>query len=176
MYLRIFGNDIYVLEIPWYLPFGDIVYLAIVGDFLSFCQIMKYHDFDGYHDFMSCHEITISRYHDIDDIVMMSWFWMSSIFHDVDVVDVMILEMMSILAILEISGILPFFAIFAIYLIFTFQNTHILSINHVCIRYPLFGPCFWGRQPRAILAILGGWGVIFGNSEIGLFLKLLTYG
>ena len=70
MYLRIFGNDNYVFEIPWYLPFGDMVYLAIVGDFISFWQIMKYHDFDRYHDFMSCHEITISRYHDIDDIVM----------------------------------------------------------------------------------------------------------
>ena len=84
MYLRIFGNGIYVLVIYWYLPFGDIVYLAIVGDFLSFWQIMKYHDFARYHDFMSCHEITISRYHDIDDIVMMSWFWRWSIFHDVE--------------------------------------------------------------------------------------------
>ena len=84
MYLRIFGNDNYVFEIPWYLPFGDMVYFAIVGDFISFWQIMRYHDFDRYHDFMSCHEITISRYHDIDDIVMMSWFWMSSRFQDVD--------------------------------------------------------------------------------------------
>ena len=72
MYLRVFGIGNYVYVILGYLPFGDIAYLALVGDFLSFWQIMRYHDFARYHDFMSCHEITISRYHDIDDIVMMS--------------------------------------------------------------------------------------------------------
>lgn len=170
MYLRIFGNDIYVFEIPWYLPFGDIAYLAIIGDFISFWQIMKYHDFDRYHDFMSCHEITISWYHDFDESWWCHEIMMSCWCHDVE---------MLMSWFWRWCQFWPFwwFRDFSLFFnIAHFIDFYLLKYPHFAFvrgfrKVLNFGPYFQAGVPRGFWGVLGHLGVIFGDSKNGPFFE-----